>query len=975
MNMPVSHPAFVHVRSEHIQSLDIDVHEFRHTATGAPHVHLAADNPENVFLVGLRTVPTDSTGVAHILEHTVLCGSEKYPVRDPFFMMIRRSLNTFMNAFTSSDWTAYPFASQNRKDFFNLLDVYLDAVFFSNLHELDFAQEGHRVEFEQSADPGSDLVFKGVVFNEMKGAMSAPTSVLWQTLSKYLFPNNTYHFNSGGDPEDIPDLSYEQLKSFYETHYHPSNAVFMTYGNLPPEQLQARFEEQVLNRFSHLDRTIQVEPARRYHAPVRVQESYATQDADTQDKTHVVMGWLLGESIDLDQRLQAHLLSSVLLDNSASPLMKVLEQTELGTSPSPLCGLEDSNREMIFACGLDGSNPECAMATEGLILEVLETVARDGVPQEQVEAVLHQLEMSQREIRGDGMPFGLQLALSGLSSAMHRGDTLASIDLDPALQRLRDAAANRDFIPQLVRQLLLDNVHRVTLTLSPDTAMSERRNLAERARLATMKAALQQQDATRIVEQAAALAERQAQEDDPEILPKVTLEDVPVELHIPTSRITTIEKAPATLYAQGTNGLVYEHVIVDLPQLEPELAAVLPLYTSMLSELGSGGRDYLETQSRQAAVTGGLSAYTLQRGAIDDEQAVTGFMFLRGKSLLRNTDALSTLMLDTLTDVRFDEHARIRELIAQTRASREQSVTGSGHMLAMMAAASGMSPTIRLSHQLNGLAGIKALKALDDSLGEEATMSELADRLAAIHTLLRGAPRQFMIVAEEENLAIVQSSMSAAFGTSPSVKDFLKFAPAPVREQTRQLWTTSTEVNFSAKAYPTVPASHGDAAALAVLGPFLRNGYLHRAIRETGGAYGGGASADSDTASFRFYSYRDPRLCGTLEDFDTSIKWLQTNSHEPRDLEEAILNVISGIDKPGSPAGEARSTFQAELFGRTAEQRRAFRQRILEVTLEDLQRVGSLYFDPQRASTGVVTSERTAASEDVAALGLEIHQL
>lgn len=975
MNMPVSHPAFVHVRSEHIQSLDIHVHEFRHSSTGTPHVHLAADNPENVFLVGLRTVPTDSTGVAHILEHTVLCGSEKYPVRDPFFMMIRRSLNTFMNAFTSSDWTAYPFASQNRKDYFNLLDVYLDAVFFSRLHELDFAQEGHRVEFEQPDDPESDLVFKGVVFNEMKGAMSAPTSMLWQTLSKHLFANNTYHFNSGGDPEDIPDLSYEQLKSFYDTHYHPSNAVFMTYGDIEPEVLQTRFEEQVLNRFEKLDRTIKVEPAKRFHSPIRVQESYATQEDDTADKTHIVVGWLLGESINLDERLRAHLLSSVLLDNSASPLMRALEQSDLGNSPSPLCGLEDSALEMVFACGLDGSNPEQNLATEELVLQVLQNVARDGVPQEQVEAVLHQLEMSQREIRGDGMPFGLQLVLSGLSSAMQRGDTLAAIDLDPALNRLREAAEAPDFIQGLVKELLLENPHRVTLTLSPDPAISERRIMAEKARLAMMKSSLDSDQVTAIVQRAQALAERQVQEDDPEILPKVTLADVPAELHIPTSSNNSVNGTPVTSYAQGTNGLVYQQVVVDLPQLAPELQEVLPLYTNFLAELGSGGRDYLTTQSHQAAVTGGIGAYTLQRGAVDNEQSVSGYMVIRGKALLRNTDALSTLLLDTLTDVRFDELSRIRELVAQTRSGREQSVTGSGHMLAMMAAASGMSPTIRLSHELNGLAGIKAIKALDDSLDDKKALANLGEQLATIHELLKEAPRQFMVVAEEDNLAGAQQSMGTAFGPAQASGDFQHYSPKPVRESTQQLWTTSTEVNFSSKAYPTVPGSHADAAALAVLGPFLRNGFLHRTIRETGGAYGGGASHDSDTASFRFYSYRDPRLVETLADFDASISWLQDSKHEPRELEEAILNVISGIDKPGSPSGEARGTFQAELFERTAERRRAFRQRILEVSLEDLKRVGGTYFHPDNASTGVVTNEKMSASEQVQDLGLTKHAL
>jgi len=386
-------------------------------------------------------------------------------------------------------------------------------------------------------------------------------------------------------------------------------------------------------------------------------------------------------------------------------------------------------------------------------MDTLKDIAENGVPQEQVDAVLHQLEMSQREIRGDGMPFGLQLVLSGLSSAMQRGDTLASIDLDPALERLRLASQEPDFIANLVKELLLDNSHRVTLTMSPDVHISERRNCAEVARLAAMKSALSTEQSSAIVQQAQALAERQLQQDDPEILPKVTLEDVPVEMSIPTSQSKTIDGAPATLFAQGTNGIVYQHVVVDLPQLEPELQSVLPLYTSFSSELGSGGRDYLSTQSRLAAVTGGVGTYVLQRGAVDDEQSVSGFLVVRGKALLRNSAALSELMMETLNDLRFDETARIRELVAQTRASREQSVTGSGHVLAMMAAASGMSPTIRQSHELNGLAGIQAIKQLDDSLDDPKALAELCERLEGIHQTLRSAPRQFMVVAEDENLS------------------------------------------------------------------------------------------------------------------------------------------------------------------------------------------------------------------------------
>jgi Zn-dependent M16 (insulinase) family peptidase len=252
------HPAFQRIRSEAISSLNIVMEEYHHKVTGAVHYHLCSENTENVFLVALRTVPMDSTGVAHILEHTALCGSKNYPVRDPFFMMIRRSLNTFMNAFTSSDWTAYPFASKNKKDFNNLLKVYLDAVFFSRLHELDFAQEGHRFEFSEMENPESELQYKGVVYNEMKGAMSSTNAVLWQTISKYLFPTTTYHYNSGGEPDHIPDLSYNELKTFYKSHYHPSNSVFMTFGDIPASAHHRNFEELALAQFSRLDINIAV---------------------------------------------------------------------------------------------------------------------------------------------------------------------------------------------------------------------------------------------------------------------------------------------------------------------------------------------------------------------------------------------------------------------------------------------------------------------------------------------------------------------------------------------------------------------------------------------------------------------------------------------------------------------------------------------------------------------------------------------
>lgn len=972
--MTIAHPSFEFLRSQTIDALKLRVEEYRHRVTGAQHIHLAADNDENVFLVALRTVPHDSTGVAHILEHTALCGSEKYPVRDPFFMMVRRSLNTFMNAFTSSDWTAYPFASQNRKDFSNLLDVYLDAVFFSRLDELDFAQEGHRVEFAEPENPASALVFKGVVFNEMKGAMSSVSSQLWHCLCKYLYPSTTYHFNSGGEPDCIPDLTYQQLKDFYRTHYHPSNAIFMTYGDIPAAEHQAIFEDRALSRFTRLDALISVPDEKRYYAPITVTEAYPLEEGeDPSGKTHVVMAWLLGKSTDLEQTLAAQMLSHILLDNSASPLQHALETSELGTAPSPLCGLEDSQRELAFVCGLEGCQEEDIAKVEALILETLGEVAEKGVPQEDLQAALHQLELQQREVGGDGYPYGLQLILTSLTSATHRGDPIVLLDVDAALANLRTRVQEPDFIQRLVRELLLDNPHRVRLSLLPDPQINARKQAAEIRRLTELKAQLSEEDKQAILRRTQALTLRQQQKDDESLLPKVTLTDVPSQLHYTPGSHERINGFPLRRYTAGTNGLVYQQITLKLPELEDDLLALLPYYSICLTELGVGSRDYLATQRWQAEVVGSISAYTNLRGSTDDVQIIDAYLTLSAKALSRNHQAMAELMQQTLLQARFDELPRLRELIAQARARREQSITGNGHSLAMSAACAGMSPGARLSHQLSGLEGIAALKTLDDCLDDAAQLTAFAASLTEIHQRIRRAPKQFLLVGEAEHQDQYAHNLAQHWPAEPSAADFMAFHIGPVQAQVREAWITNTQVNFCAKAYPTVPSDHPDAAPLTVLAGFLRNGYLHRTIREQGGAYGGGASQDSNIAAFRFYSYRDPRLGETLKDFDLALAWLAKSDHDRQAVEEAILGVISSLDKPGSPAGEAKQTYQAELFGRTREKRELFRNRVLQVSLADLQRVAATYLIPENASMGVVTYGGNRSL--VESLGLAVRNL
>ena len=962
-----------------VAALNLTVRSFVHQKTGAEHYHLQADNPENVFLVGLRTAPEDSTGVAHILEHTVLCGSRRFPVRDPFFMMLRRSLNTFMNAFTSSDWTAYPFASQNRKDFFNLLEVYLDAVFFPRLEELDFAQEGHRLEFADPADPATPLTIRGVVYNEMQGAMATPVNFLWQGLSRHLFPTSTYRFNSGGDPEIIPLLSHARLREFHRRYYHPSNAFFLTYGNLEAAELQAVFEDRVLKEFEpEPGAPFLVAPEVRRRAPVTARESFPAETAagDEDNRSHVVVGWLLESGNSLEELIEAQLLSSVLLDNSSSPLLDALETTDLGRAPSPLCGLDDDHRELVFCCGLEGCAEAAGPEVEELVLATLKKVARDGIAYEQLEAALHQLELHRREIGGDGFPYGLQLLLAIFPAVVHQGSVVDRLDLDPVLARLREKIRDPDYIRNLVRRLLLDNPHRVRLTMVPDAELAPRREQALRARLAARLRAMEESEKLEIVKRAAELAARQRELDDPEILPRVGLEDVPEKMPIPLGRKEDLP-LPVTWYGAGTNGLVYQQAIFTLPELSPAELDLLSDYSSCLTELGCDGLDYRRTQAWQARVSGGIGAFYRVRGGVNDCHKVKGFFVLSGRALRRNHPELTRLLRRTAESVRFDELDHIREIMAQNLAHQEQQVTAAGHLLAMRAAAAGCSPVAALSHRAGGLAGLRKLKQLYREISrDEDRLIEFGRAFAALHEAIISSPCQFLLVGEDEREAELTAEVEQGWRECdiPLGEEFKDFSLPFAGAQVRQAWATDTSVNFCAKAYRTVTIGHPDAAPLAVLGGFLRNGYLHRAIREEGGAYGGGAGHDSGSAAFRFYSYRDPRFEETLEDFDRSLKWLKSNRHDPRQVEEAILGVVSQIDKPGSPAGRAKQAFSDHLFGRTPELLREYRRRVLKVTLDDLIRVAETYLETEPAGIAVLTDPQSAA-EKAAKLGLEIVKL
>ena len=973
------HPSFELIQHRKIEALSLDVLISKHKQTGAMHYHLAHPSDENAFLVGFRTQPMDSKGEAHILEHTALCGSAKYPVRDPFFSMIKRSLNTFMNAMTAADWTAYPFATQNKNDYFNLLSIYLDASFFPNLHPLDFAQEGIRVELDENDKPK----FKGIVFNEMKGAMSGEIDQLYHSVAHHVFPTTTYHYNSGGDPADIPDLTHEELVQFHQSHYHPSNSVIMSFGNIPVQQTQAKLHEDALAQFGE-GKKHESRPETRLSAPIQVTETYTVDEVD-KAQTHHAMAWLLPEITDPKQRLALRLLEGVLIEHAGSPLRAYLDSHPLATGPSPLLGLDDSHFEMVFYAGVRGSEAEHADAVEQGILDLLQQVANSEIDPEAIETILHQIEIDQRHIGGDSIPYGLNLMLEGFSTAIHDGNPIDIWEVDEHLQWLREQVKDPNWLPGLLQKHLIDNPHRVRVTLVPDATKSAKLAEAEQARLDAIEATLTEADKQRIKEQAEQLTARQAAEDDLSLLPKVGLEDVPDSISFTHGKQVNIKLAgdDSVLYQYeaGTNGLYYYQLIMPLAgQDELINHPLLPIYLGLLSDLGTDTLSAREFQALQAAHSSGVTARVSQRTSPQDPDLLSSYFVVATRALNRKPEAID-LVKQVLEHSIFTEKDRIKELLQQRRAGWQSRLASSGHAYAMQTASRNMSRQAELEYVRSGLPALNALKEfLGNAAEDESKWDELSNALIVLHKRLASLPKQALIVCEPEQTEhfkhLIEQNWAQSLYTNKVEQDSQALAnsipseytqlqlergsavpqqdPSVERQAEDMAWLVATNVYHNAAAYPVVPADHPDTAALMVLAPYLRNGYLHSAIRERGGAYGGGAGYDANACAFKFFSYRDPHCAETFEHFEQSVNWLLNEPQKPEQLEEAILGIVSGMDKPGSPAGEAVKSCFADLHNRGEAWQQKMRGNILAVTLEDLQRVATTYLKDKPSSKAVL---------------------
>ncbi len=921
-----------------IPELNCILREIEHLPSGALVMHIGNDDPENLFCLSFKTFPSSSNGAPHILEHTVLCGSKKFPVKDPFFSMSRRSLNTFMNALTGADFTCYPAASQNEKDFYNLLDVYVDAVFHPELKEMSFLQEGHHLEFTDPKDITTPLQIRGIVFNEMKGSLASADSRIWHALMEFLVPDLPYTYNSGGDPKVIPDLTYQELLSFHKKYYHPSQCLFFFYGDLPLKTHLDVLEQGALKGVEKRQKPLALVKQRRFKTPLQKEGFYPSHASDdTTPRSIVTFGFLTASIDNQEEILALSVLDAILMEDDASLLKAPLLRSNLCVHVDAYIDTEMS--EVPYAIVCKGCDPADIHALETTLKKALLSIIKKGIPWETIEAALHQLEFSRLEINTEHAPFGLALFMRAALAKQHGCPPEQALVVHSIFEELLQKCKHPSYLIGLIEKYFIHNTHQVRLVMHPDPLLLAKETAQEQEKLKQLRSELSQEEIQRILRQTETLStfQKHVEKQSLDCLPKVSLKDVEKQTrHLP---LVEMQKKHLKIYHHDcfTNHIVYADLLFDLPHVEEEDLPYLHLLMALLPELGCGGRSYEENLRYIQAHTGGIGASCALNVQMTLPQTIRPSLGIKGKALVRNMAPLFDLMQQMLQCPRFDDKKRIEELIKQLRESLVNQLNKKALLYANQLASSGFSPAAYVHQLWFGLDYFKCIESITKDL--KRNLMPLVDRLIRLKNQLFSFHNLHLVLScsqealktLEENAYFDLSELSSTIPFSPLKLDT---ALRPVVSQVREI---PSQVAFTSEAFPSVIYTHPDAAALYASTALFDNKILHRKIREQGGAYGCGATYNSTLGHFQFHAYRDPHLASTIATFQEAIESIAAGEFSTQDLEEAKLGLIQQFDIPLAPSSRALVAYTWLRDGKTTQLRQAFRDRFLALNSAQVQ--------------------------------------
>jgi Zn-dependent M16 (insulinase) family peptidase len=949
------------VREQSLAEINSTARYYRHARTGAELLSLVNTDENKVFGVSFATPPADSTGVAHILEHSVLCGSRKYPVKEPFVELMKSSLNTFLNAMTYPDKTCYPVASQNVQDFYNLIDVYLDAVFFPRLSPHTFQQEGWHYELDA---PDAPLSYKGVVFNEMKGNYSSPDGRLRELSQQSLYPDITYGLDSGGDPRHIPDLTYEEFKAFHRGHYHPSNAKLFFYGDDDPDE-RLRLLDAWLAEFSRIPVDARVGLQPRFAAPRRLTRSYPAGQANQQQgeaakTTMLTVNWMLDEVVDVETALALDILEHILIGTPAAPLYKALIDSGLGEGLAG-GGLDTDLRQPMMSVGLKGIDPVDADKVERLIADTIGALADKGIDPLTVEASLNTVEFRLRENNTGAFPRGIVFMLRALRSWLHGRDPVAELAFDRPLAAIKaKAAGGKRYFEGLLKRNLIDNHHRTVLVLEPDRDLAEREAQEERARLQAARARMTVRDLEAVVDGAQTLRRLQQQPDPPEALatiPSLSIADLPRENKVIPREATNLSETRVLYHELPTNGIVYLDVGFDLHTLPPDLLPYVALFGRALLETGVGNDDFVRLSQRIGRSTGGIRPQRWT-STVAGSAAATAWLYLRGKALPEQTVELLSILQDVLARARLNDRARFQQLVLEEKASLESRLVPAGSSYVDRRLRAHLFEADWADEQMGGVSYLFFLRKLAGDV--EADWDGVLAKLERIRaTLVNRASMLCNVTTEADHWAQLRPQLTGFLGALP--RSAARPAPWQVADgPDSEGLIIPTKVNYVGKGADIYRGGIKPNGSHLVARRYLRTTWLWDRIRVQGGAYGGQCMFDRYSGGFTFVSYRDPNLLATLDTYDRTPDFLRNVEFDEAELTRNIIGTIGEVDSYRLPDAKGFASMQRYLVGDTDEARQRMREEILSTTAADLRNFADAMADVAARGRVVVLGSEQA---------------
>jgi len=924
------HHGFKLVEKRFVNEVNAECYYFKHEKSGARLFKIAADDQNKLFNIAFKTTPQNDYGTPHIMEHSVLNGSKHFPVKSPFDVLMKGSLNTFLNAMTGADFTTYPVASMNDKDYFNLMHVYLDAVFYPNVltNERIFMQEGWHHELDNTED---EVTYKGVVYNEMKGAFSSPEREVGYQVYKTLFPDNTYGVSSGGYPTEIPKLTYEKFVDFHKKYYHPSNSYILLYGNGNLNRELEFINSEYLSNFNKSDSEITIPLQKPFAAMKEQVKTYPLPEgSDTKKQSFINLSFVAGQSTDRTLCMAMDVLSDALINHESGPIRLALQKAGIGQDVTAHFNEALQN---VFEIQVRNANPDDKEKFKEIVFNTLKKVSKEGIDKKILEGIINRIEFSLKE--GDTPQKGMMYLFMNYQGWMFNDDPYLGLEYNEPLEKVKDAL-NTNMLEELIERYLIKNPHTLLTVLKPESGLQNKLTASVSKELEEYKKSLSSDELQKLVETTAELKEYQKEEDTPEALatiPMLQLSDISPAIEWHSVKENNEGNVKTLHHEEFTNNIIYSRLYFDLRTIPQELIPYANLLTTLISKLNTANLSYGELDNELNINTGGFSAFLSTYPENQSDDKVIPKFVISAKATEEKTYTLFNLATEILTNSLFNDSERLKSLLIRHQAQVEAGIKNNGVNVAITRTSSYFSNSGMFNELTGGLEYYRFITDITKNFDKSkdttiANLEKTATQIFNRNNLLAA------VTCSDENYLSFTNALKTLTSALPHSP--VNYADWNFKlENKNEGLETSSKVQFVIQGYDFKKTGFEWNGKMRVLKQILSTDYLQTQIRVLGGAYGGFCGFSPSGQAY-FASYRDPNLKETLENYTKTPKFLHNFKADEKTMTRFIIGTISGMDSPMTASQKGATAFARYLRKETPEQLKAERTEVLSTTDVDI---------------------------------------